>query len=60
MKHPISVYQLTDAEKAELIEKVSQDITFDAETEVFENETLDQELFDLEMYLDDTDDQAVF
>jgi hypothetical protein len=56
MKHPYSVYELTDAEKAELIEKVSQDITFEAEADLFETE--DTELFDNEMYLDDTEEVA--
>lgn len=57
MKHPLAVYQLSDKDKADLVEKVSQDITFESETEVFENEA-DTELFDNEMYLDDTEEVA--
>lgn len=57
MKHDLSVYQLTDKEKADLIEKLTQDVTFVDEADLFETDS-DQELFDLEAYLDDTDEVA--
>lgn len=37
----LKLYQLTDKEKAELVDKVSQDITFETESDEFENETDD-------------------
>jgi len=46
MKHDVNVYQLTETEKAELVEKLSQDVTF-----------LDEEsLFEIEDYFENVDD----
>ena len=56
------IFGLSQKEKEDLVQAVSQDVTVgieesqdDTDDELYDYETKGQELFDNEMYLDDTD-----
>ena len=57
-----TIFGLSQKEKEDLVQAVSQDVTVgieesqdDTDDELYDYETKGQELFDNEMYLDDTD-----
>ncbi len=54
----IKHYQMSQDEKESLIKNLTQDVSFIDELDYFETEELHQELFDIEAYCNDEDEDT--